>query len=95
METSTTTCSYFNPVLADGTTTPPGDTILAWNFASSTCATISATSTPPAVTVDFSRGNSAENPLIIQDSGSLVWGLALILFVLTFAVLGTIFKSRS
>lgn len=91
MHTATTTCAYSNPVQFDGTS--PGSSLDFFDFASSTCITISD-NVVSSTTVVLDRGSSSENPLIIQDSGSLIFGVALILFVLTFAVLGSVFPSR-
>lgn len=92
MDTSTTTCAYTNPVESDGSAPVAG--VSTFQFASSTCVTLSST-TPITINVASSTlGSSAQNPVITQDAGSLTFGIALILFVLTFAVLGLFFTTR-
>lgn len=89
---STTTCSYSNPVMYDGL--PPFSSDDWWQFASSTCITQTPYVPTDPTVVEFDLGTTPENPLIVQDSGSVVFGLALILFVLVFAILGLVFGSR-
>jgi len=89
MATATSTCSFINPVQFDGT--PPGSSIDYFQFASSTCITIS--DDPATSTVELSVESSPENPLVVQDSGSVIFGLALILFVICVAVFRLIFPS--
>jgi len=89
MDFATTTCAYSNPVQFDGSA--PGSSLDYFQFASSTCITVSP---PASTTVELLYGSSAENPLITADSGSIVFGLGLILFVLVFAVLGVLFVSE-
>jgi len=90
MATATTTCAYSSPVQFDGT--PPASSLDYFAFASSTCITLS--DDPATSTTEFSFVPDPENPLFVQDSGSVVFGLALILFVLIFATLGLVFGSR-
>lgn len=89
MAFATTTCAYSNPVGTDGITPPsaPTDTFA---FASSTCVAEYAEST---TTVEFALGDSAENPLIVRDDGSIVFGLGILIFLALFVVLGILFPS--
>jgi len=89
MATATTTCAYSSPVQFDGT--PPASSLDYFAFASSTCITLS--DDPATSTTEFSFVPDPENPLFVQDSGSVVFGLALILFVVSVAVFRLIFPS--
>lgn len=90
MATATTTCAFTNPVQFDGSS--PAGSLDYFQFASSTCITLS--DDPATSTIELSVESSAENPLIVQDSGSVIFGLALILFVVCVAVLGLVFPSK-
>lgn len=90
MATATTTCGYYNPVQFDGSL--PGSSLDYFQFASSTCLTIS--DDPATSTIELDFQSSPEDPLIVQDSGSVIFGLALILFVVCVAVFRLVFPSK-
>lgn len=85
MATATSTCAYYNPVRADGSPVgvPGVDT---FQFASSTCVTVSDIATSSSASVVWPTG-----ALLVRDSGSVVFGLALLIFITGIAVLGLLF----
>lgn len=67
---ATTTCAYSNPVMYNGDT--PTNSLDFFQFASSTCETIQATSSPMEITFPSS--------MEVKDTG-VIFGISLLIFL--------------
>jgi len=79
MAIASTTCGYYNPVGADGSTTTPfaGD----FAFASSTCVT------------EYEGFSPFPDYVVTRDSGDIVFSLGVLIFIAAFLLCGFFFNT--